>query len=181
MKMLKKTFKIVAMICCILPLSFCKKIHSQERDLTLINPNFDKKLEGMLRFSVPVMSVEELQNELGQVVLIDARAREEFEISHIPGAKFGGYKKFDMAGFEDLSRDTPIVIYCSVGYRSEKIGEKFQKANFTNVRNLYGSIFEWVNEGNEVVDMKGQAAQEVHTYNAKWGQWMEAEDMIKVY
>ena len=43
-------------------------------------------------------------------------------------------------------------MYCSIGKRSEKVTQKLKKAGYNNVSNLYGGIFEWVNQGNEVVD-----------------------------
>ena len=39
--------------------------------------------------------------------------------------------------------------------RSEKIGKKLLDMGYTNVKNLYGSIFEWANQGNILVDQKG--------------------------
>jgi rhodanese-related sulfurtransferase len=42
-----------------------------------------------------------------------------------------------------------------VGYRSEKVTEKLQKAGFTQVSNLYGGIFEWVNQGYPIVNQSG--------------------------
>jgi rhodanese-related sulfurtransferase len=52
----------------------------------------------------------------------------------------------------DLPREAPVIVYCSVGYRSEKIGEKLQKLGFQNVHNLYGGIFQWKNDGFEVLN-----------------------------
>ncbi|MCB0663255.1 MAG: hypothetical protein KDC24_10980, partial [Saprospiraceae bacterium] len=51
---------------------------------------FDKKLERLLRFSVPVISVEALKGHEQEYILLDAREKEEFDVSHIDGAKWIG-------------------------------------------------------------------------------------------
>ena len=48
---------------------------------------------------------------------------------------------------EAFARDTPIVVYCSVGYRSARVARWLGRQGFTNVRNLDGSLFAWANEG----------------------------------
>ena len=168
--MIKRIFSATLFLLCLLQLPFCKKGQSQHRDIELINPKFDAKLEHMLQFSVPIISVEETHAQLDDLFLIDAREQKEYDVSHIAGAHYGGYNKFDISRFEGLPRDTSIVLYCSIGYRSEKVAEKMQKAGFTNVQNLYGSIFEWVNAGYPVVNSDGEAASDIHTYNSKWSQ-----------
>jgi len=79
---------------------------------------------------------------------------------------------------KDLSPDAHIVTYCSVGYRSERIGEKLQDAGFQNVQNLKGSIFQWINEGNKVVDKDGKTTQQVHGFNEKWGKWLKKGKIV---
>ena len=72
-----------------------------------------------------------------------------------------------------------MVVYCSVGYRSERIGEKMQKMGFENVSNLYGGIFDWKNQGNTVINLNQEPTDSVHTYNRNWSQWLY--NGIKVY
>lgn len=144
------------------------------------NPEFDQKVERLISFSVPTLSVDQLK-EMDGAVIADARELEEFQISHIPGAQYVGYKDFDFANLDGVPKDAPIVLYCSVGYRSEKIGEKLQKKGYTNVYNLYGSIFEWVNQGNPVVDALDNPTDKVHTYNAKWSKWLDDGAAEKIW
>jgi len=151
-----------------------------ERQAHCENPAFDTKVESLLSFSVPTVSVEQLKQMEGAVIA-DAREIQEYQISHIPGAEYIGYDDFDISRLGDTPKDAPIVLYCSVGYRSEKIGEKLQKQGYTNVYNLYGSIFEWVNQGNDVVDALDNATHKVHTYNKKWSQWLEEGKAEKVW
>ena len=148
---------------------------------TTDNAKFDNELNRLLSFTVPVMSVEELKNKLGEVTVLDAREREEYEVSHIPGATYIGYKKIDETVLDSIEKDSPIVLYCSVGYRSEKIGEKLKKKGFTNVYNLYGSIFAWGNKGYPLLNGDGETTHKIHTYNKKWSQWVDNPEIEKVW
>jgi rhodanese-related sulfurtransferase len=136
------------------------------------NPDFDKKIANMLSFSVKTISPDDLKRQ-PNVVILDARERSEYDVSHLPNALFAGFNNFEKKVLEDIPKDKPIVVYCSIGYRSEKIGEKLKKMGYTKVFNLYGSIFEWLNQGNPVVDKNGQPTKKVHTYNKAWSRWVE--------
>jgi rhodanese-related sulfurtransferase len=142
---------------------------------------FDQKLEKLLKFSVPVLGVEALHNNPEEYIILDAREKEEFEVSHIAGAKWIGYDDPDFSELDLHSKNKPVVVYCSVGYRSEKMGEKLKEMGFSKVFNLYGSIFEWVNQGYPVVNEQGKQVSRVHTYNEKWSQWVNNPNIEKVY
>jgi rhodanese-related sulfurtransferase len=143
------------------------------------NPAFDRTVAGLLNFSVPVIGVEELENIQNEVVIFDAREMEEYETSHLPGAGYLGYPDFDAGRLVNLPKDTMIVVYCSVGYRSEKIGEKLQQLGYRKVYNLYGSLFEWANRGKPLIDAQGNETRTVHTFNKKWSQWVEDDKAKK--
>jgi len=147
----------------------------------LTNGEFDRKLTSLLSFKVPLVGVEKVKAQRGQYYLLDTRERKEYEVSHIPGAEYLGYRDFDPARLKEVPRDTPIVLYCSVGYRSERIGKKLQDAGFTNVRNLYGSIFEWANRGYPLEDSQGKPVNRIHTYNKNWSRWVEDDAARKVW
>lgn len=142
---------------------------------------FDQKVAEMLDFSVAVMDVDSLRKHQRNFVILDARERKEFDVSHIEGARYAGYDDFDKNVVKNLSPNTPIVVYCSIGYRSEKIAARLQKQGFRKVYNLYGSIFEWVNRGYPVVDNAGKTTSKIHTYNGDWGNWVLASKMQKVW
>lgn len=134
-------------------------------------PEFKEMLDDMYDHTVPLMSVDSLKH-LKNVYLLDTREKEEFEVSHLKNARNVGYIWFDMRKVYDIPKDATIVVYCSVGYRSEKIGEKLLKNGYHNVYNLYGSIFEWVNEGNPIYKTNGVQTTEIHTYNKNWSKWV---------
>lgn len=138
---------------------------------TTTNPLYAAMLRGLLRESVPFVSVTQLR-QLPNPVLLDAREAPEFAVSHLRGARLVGYETFSLAAVHDVPKNAPIVVYCSVGARSEKIGAQLQQAGFTNVRNLYGGIFEWVNEGQPVVNAAQEPTNRVHAYSRTWGVWL---------
>ncbi|GAB4246194.1 MAG: hypothetical protein Tsb0034_25080 [Ekhidna sp.] len=129
-------------------------------------------MESLYKKTVPLIKAETLKPKLSEVVILDTRAKEEFEVSHIPGARFVNYNDFEVKQVEDIPKDQEVIVYCSVGYRSERVGEKLQKAGYSNVKNLYGGIFGWKNEGNEVVGMNNLPTDSVHVYNRLWGKWL---------
>jgi len=142
---------------------------------------FNNRLELLLDFSVPVMDVGELYKNKENYLVLDAREPEEFEVSHIENAKFIGYDHPNFEVLENMPKDQPIVLYCSIGYRSEKLAKKLQKRGFTNVSNLYGSIFEWTNDGYPLVDENGAKTDTVHTFNKFWSKWVEEGKAEKVW
>lgn len=153
-------------------------------DIHTSSPAFDKELHRILSFSVPIMSVEELEllmNEREDVQILDAREVDEYEVSHISGAACIGYEDWDKKLAKKLDPTKPTVVYCSVGYRSEKIAERLQAMGFEDVHNLYGSLFEWVNSGRAVVSSKNQVTKDVHTYDENWSKWVINPEVRKVF
>lgn len=147
-------------------------IRAQEVESTA----YDVMLSTLLGHTVPEVSVGEVKN--GEVLLLDARAKEEYGVSKIEGARWVGYDDFSLERVDDLAKDKEIVVYCSVGYRSEKVTEKLKNAGFQHVSNLYGGIFEWVNQGMPVVDASGQTTQKVHAYDRVWGIWLKEGEKV---
>ncbi len=137
------------------------------------NPVFGTFLNTILSDSVSHISVDSLSAINGEnYLLLDAREKQEYLVSHIPGARHVGYDAFSIESLADVDKGHTIVVYCSVGYRSEKVGEKLQEAGYMNVRNLYGGIFEWVNQKGEVVNESGKTNL-VHPYSRLWGVWLK--------
>jgi rhodanese-related sulfurtransferase len=101
-------------------------------------------------------------------MLIDCRAAEEHAMSHLPNARLIEPNVDLEEAAADLDRKQPIVLYCSVGIRSSKMAEQFQKLGYTHVSNLEGSIFEWANEGLPMFQ-NAKPTDVVHPFNQKWG------------
>ncbi len=110
--------------------------------------------------------------ERKRIILIDAREKEEFQVSHISGAMNIPCNKDPLIHLKDINPDRPVVVYCSVGYRSSILAGRLKDLGFNEVYNLEGSIFKWANEERPLV----QGQKEVHTvhpYNARWGSLLE--------
>jgi rhodanese-related sulfurtransferase len=106
------------------------------------------------------------------VFILDTREQDEFDVSHLKYARHVGYIWFDMRSVYDIPKQSTIVVYCAVGNRAERIGEKLLKAGYKNVYNLYGGIFEWINQGNPVYTSDMVQTSEIHGYNKHWGNWL---------
>jgi rhodanese-related sulfurtransferase len=139
---------------------------------------YNLTLKTLLSHSVPEVTVPQVRT-MNDVLLLDAREWTEYQVSHLKNAMFVGYDQFDMDRLKLVSKNQKIVVYCSVGYRSEKIADKLKQAGYTNVSNLYGGIFEWVNQGNTVVDAHGGVTENIHAYSKTWGVWLNKG--VKVY
>lgn len=129
---------------------------------------------------IPYISAEELRmHQLNEnLIILDAREEVEFEVSHIKQAVFVGYDKFAISQVKDYPREQRVVIYCSVGIRSERIAKKLQNAGFTNVQNLYGGIFSWKKKGFAVVDSNGKQTEKVHAYSKHWSKWLKNAEKV---
>ena len=134
-------------------------------------------LETMYKKSVPLVTVAELK-KMPDVILLDTRAKAEYDVSHLPNARWVGYDDFDLKRVGDIPRQANVVLYCSVGYRSERVGEKLLAADYQHIHNLYGSLFEWVNQGNPLVDKAGKSTERVHAYSRLWGVWLQRGEKV---
>ncbi len=138
-----------------------------------------KVLEELNDGTVDYISVDALQNMEAPFIL-DAREKEEFQVSHLQHAIWVGYDEFDITKvLQQLpNKDKPVVVYCSIGVRSEDIGEQLLNAGYTNVKNLYGGIFEWKKEGHAVYDENQQETEKVHAYSKYWGRFLTKADKV---
>ena len=106
-------------------------------------------------------------------LLVDVRSDDEFRVSHLRNAVHTE-SVAEVMQLTGAASSRPVVVYCAVGYRSSSFARKLQHAGLTNVWNLEGSIFQWVNEGREVYRAE-KRVQEVHPYDRKWGQLLRPE------
>lgn len=134
--------------------------------------SYNLLLKKLLKHDVPEISIDNLNKIKNTVLLLDAREPAEYTVSHLRNAKYVGYKDFNIDALKNTDKHQPIIVYCSVGYRSEKITEKLMNAGFTNVQNLYGGIFEWKNKKLDVYDADG-ITNNIHPYSNTWGLWLK--------
>lgn len=106
--------------------------------------------------------------------LLDARRPEEYGVSRLPGAILidPDADVDEVIAMIDPSR--PIVVYCSVGYRSSRLARRMILAGVTQTSNLEGSIFKWGNEGRPLIRDNG-TTRLVHPYDDSYGHMLREE------
>ena len=144
-------------------IQFCIGQESISEVLTLFNTE-----------SIPYISVEELALEENKIIILDAREIREYEVSHVKGAINVGYDNFDISKILNTIKDKnkKIVVYCTLGVRSEDIAEKLKASGYTNVFNLFGGIFEWKNNDYNVFNSEEKQTENVHICNEYWSKWL---------
>jgi rhodanese-related sulfurtransferase len=119
---------------------------------------------------VPTVTVAELRQRLADdrppPLLLDTREPAEFAVSHLPGAR-------NLASVEAVRQaavpsDAPLVVYCTVGYRSAGLARRLRSAGYSDVANLQGSIVRWHQRGLPLV-RDGVSVDTVHPYDDFWG------------
>jgi len=116
-------------------------------------------------------------------ILLDVREKREFEVSHIPGAiqidpdaRASDVKALLAEAGADA--DTPVVVYCSVGRRSSRLGSRVVDGlEGRQVVNLRGGVFAWHNQTRPLENETGET-DAVHPYNDKWGKLIERREGI---
>lgn len=119
---------------------------------------------------VPAITPAELRERLAgdrpPPLLIDTREPREFAVSHLPGAR--NLSSVEAIRQAAIPTDAPLVVYCTVGYRSAMLARRLRSAGYRDVANLQGSIVRWHHRGLPLV--RGDAAVgTVHPYDAFWG------------
>lgn len=110
-----------------------------------------------------------------QPVLLDVRSEAEFAVSHLAGAQRAEDVQGALDAIANMPGGTPIVVYCSVGYRSSRLAAALQQRGTAQIANLEGSLFAWANEGRPFVDQLGEPGRLVHPYNDTWAQLLRPE------
>jgi rhodanese-related sulfurtransferase len=78
--------------------------------------------------------------------VIDARRQDEYNYSHL---KYAVNMPSMLPSHEFLAavhKDTPIVVYCTVGVRSGILTRRLNKLGFNKAMTLAGGMYGWVNE-----------------------------------
>jgi len=160
-------------------LIFCM-IQAPSTDLSaqVRSNSYNMMLRLLLSKRVATVTVEEARQQVGTALFLDAREPAEYQVSHLKDARFVGYDSFDIHNLRGMDKNQSIIVYCTVGKRSENIGKKLQDAGFTKVLNLYGGILEWVNQGLPVYDQAGKSTHRVHTYTKFWGKWLDKGERV---
>ena len=141
---------------------------------TSAQSDLDEVLKEYNEGTVPYISASQLRENLDHYLILDTRKKEEYDVSHIPGAIWVSENmNEEIFAFAKANKGTPIVVYCSVGVRSENFGEQLQEKGFSNVKNLYGSIFAWKDACYNVYDQKENPTDNVHVFSDAWSSYLK--------
>ncbi len=143
--------------------------------------SFEEKLEQLYSHEVTLIKPDNLHDKLKKndsVYLLDTRQKKEYQVSHLKDAIWIGYDNYQKSKLKNIPKNATVVTYCTVGYRSEKIGARLEAKGFKNVYNLYGSIIGWVNAGYPVYNNQSQKTKKVHTYSKDWGRWLKKGEPV---
>lgn len=143
-------------------------LHSQ---VSVESNTYNAFLQALLEHSVQEISVPQAYQTMDEFQFIDCRSRSEYNVSHLKNARWVGLEEFDVNMVSDISYDRPLILYCSVGARSERMASKLSSLGYNKVYNLYGGIFEWVNQKYIVYNESGPTDR-IHPYSWLWGVWL---------
>src|SRR5690606_1501090 len=157
----------------VLLLSIISYFGRQDEDVTR-NPEYAAYLHDIYQHTIPNITVNELKKVMKKgVVILDTREADEYEISHIRHARHVGYIWFDMRHVYDIPKTDTVIVYCTIGNRSERVGEKLKRAGYQHVFNLFGGLYEWVNWRNPIYNRNDIQTTLIHGYNKEWQRWLE--------
>ena len=86
----------------------------------------------------PLVLREELKSDTPPLV-IDVRDEREYDTENLKGAVNIPLEDL-RERLEEVPKDRPVVVHCSVGYRSYLAQQILKQHGWTNVRNLYGGF-----------------------------------------
>ena len=135
----------------------------------------------VIKFSegkVPDINTHTLFKLYENYVVLDCREADEFEVSHLKNSICVGYHSFDITNIPHHIKNKNIVVYCTIGWRSEKIGEKLIQQGYKNVYNLKGSILKWNNDGYPLYTRDNVKTNKIHTYNNTFAKYVKSGQII---
>lgn len=106
-----------------------------------------------------------------RVALYDVRTREEYRVSHLPGAV---RVDPDAGSLPPVPAGAEVVVtYCSLGFRSSALAARAPDPEAAPPRrDLDGGIFAWAHEALPLVDAAGRRTRRVHPFGGLWRLWL---------
>ena len=86
---------------------------------------------------------KKMMDSVANLVILDVRRQEEFDLGHIPGAICIPNETIDASVHEILTDlNQTILVYCRSGRRSKEAAQKLANLGYTNIRE-FGGILTW--------------------------------------
>jgi hydroxyacylglutathione hydrolase len=107
---------------------------------------------GMPMVTLPQLPVQQLAEQESGMQVLDVRSDSEFAGGRIAGAKhkFVAEMRDGVNGELGLNKESPVAVYCGSGYRASIAASLMQRAGFSDVRNVPGSMKAWRSAGFQV-------------------------------
>ena len=176
------TVRIALIILAVLAVSIFTKTYYTHDTLASDTDEIERRFPSVSHISIVEVAPLLMSNQnLEQVLLLDSRTQDEYAVSHIPGALL--YR--DSTELREKIQRTsesrlPVIIYCSVGYRSSELAEQLAADGLDSVYSLRGGIFEWANRGLPLDSTHAERVREVHPFNSTWGRYLRPELRAKM-
>ena len=145
-----------------------------------VDAKIQSEFPGVQSVSTDVLFAWYEASDAKRPIIIDVRKDPEFRVSHLDGALHleSAEAISSVIAERGLGKDTEIIVYCSVGYRSAFIAANLQARGFTKVLNLEHSLFEWANKGYPMTSASG-STDKVHPFNKAWS--VLVDDSLHAY
>src|SRR5690606_32753687 len=100
--------------------------------------------------TITAPQLKELLSNGQRPTLLDVREPQEFDITHLPGAKFIPLGELPER-LHELDTADEIVAYCHHGQRSARAIKFLQKMGYKKLQNLAGGIDAWAAQVDETM------------------------------
>lgn len=145
-----------------------------------VDEKIQSEFPGVQSVSTDVLFARYEASDAKLPIIIDVREDGEFRVSHLDDALHleSAEAISSVIAERGLGKDTEIIVYCSVGYRSASVAADLQARGFTKVLNLEHSLFEWANKGYPMTSESG-STDKVHPFNKAWS--VLVDDSLHAY
>ena len=99
---------------------------------------------------IGVKDLMALRHTTGDVVILDVREQQEYNLGTIPGAITIARSNLEKNVEAQVPRDKTVILVCASGNRSAFAAETLRSMGYENVRSLREGFSGWVAEGGEV-------------------------------
>lgn len=99
---------------------------------------------------ISVREVQEMRRRGDEIVCLDVREPNEWNLGRIPGAVFLPRGHLETKIEQMVPRESKVVVYCASGNRSALAADTMQQMGYGDVASLAGGWREWVGSGGDV-------------------------------
>ena len=99
--------------------------------------------QGAVYVNITAEEAKQIMDSEEDYIILDVRAREEYDEGHIPGATQISHEEIaEKAEEVRPDKDQLILVYCRSGRRSKIAAEALVELGYTNIKE-FGGIIDW--------------------------------------